>query len=167
MRYSRLIAFLFVIASFGWLVAFGQAPGATSQATVVTQNLSPAQPLTAQTQQQNPSPDLRPPADPDFGEAWRHLKIQVQQGRQLKPRPFRPPGPEVDPGIRLSRGPGNACGAIVSYNFSPGENPELESVTTCTPSDGIRTLRTHDQDADKKSQPPLQQKTNFVAGPAR
>jgi hypothetical protein len=166
MRYSRLIAFSFVIASFGWLAAFAQTQGTSvSQAPAATQDPSPAQPPSAQPQQRNSSPDMRQPKALDLEPALQRL--QVQRQRQLKPAPFRPPGPEVDPGMRLSRGRGNGCGAIVSYNFSPGESPELESVTTCTPSDGIRTLRTHDQDADKKSQPPLLQKTNFVAEPAQ
>src|SRR5262249_31249217 len=139
MQYSRLIAFLFVIASFGWLAAFGQNQGSSaSQAPAATQDSSPAQPPSAQPQQRNSSPDMRQPKGLDLEPALRRFRIQVQRQRQLKPAPFRPPGPEVDPGIRLSRGRGNACGAIVSYNFSAGENPELKSVTTCTPSDGIR-----------------------------
>jgi hypothetical protein len=35
----------------------------------------------------------------------------------------------------------NVCGAIVSYNFSAGNNPQLESVTTCTPSNAVTTQR--------------------------
>ncbi|HEX7286874.1 MAG TPA: hypothetical protein VF532_11875 [Candidatus Angelobacter sp.] len=36
----------------------------------------------------------------------------------------------------------NVCGSIVSYNFSPGTDPQLESVTTCTPSNAVTTTRT-------------------------
>lgn len=43
---------------------------------------------------------------------------------------------ELDRGIRL-RGGSNTCGAIVSYNFSQGANPRLESITTCTPSNAV------------------------------
>jgi hypothetical protein len=35
----------------------------------------------------------------------------------------------------------NVCGSIVSYNFSAGTNPQLESVTTCTPSNAVASKR--------------------------
>jgi hypothetical protein len=48
----------------------------------------------------------------------------------------------VDPGIYARQIDGaNVCGAIVSYNFSAGANPQLESVTTCTPSNAVTTQR--------------------------
>ena len=63
------------------------------------------------------------------------------------------PEHSVDPGIFLRRAAGNFCGSIVSYNFSPGDNPQLESVTTCTPADGIVTRRA--LGIDKKPPAPL------------
>ena len=47
---------------------------------------------------------------------------------------------DLDRGIYLSAA-GNLCGSIVSYNFSPGENPQLESITTCTPSNRVTSKR--------------------------
>lgn len=35
----------------------------------------------------------------------------------------------------------NVCGSIVSYNFSLGANPQLESVTTCTPTNAVTSKR--------------------------
>ncbi|MGH9567299.1 MAG: hypothetical protein ACRD4I_15065 [Candidatus Angelobacter sp.] len=47
-----------------------------------------------------------------------------------------------DSGIYLNRGAGSTtCGSIVSYNFSPGDHPQLESITTCTPSNAVATKR--------------------------
>ena len=57
------------------------------------------------------------------------------------PRRDRGPG-SFDDGIYLRQVDGaNVCGAIVSYNFSSGENPQLESVTTCTPTNAVRSMR--------------------------
>jgi hypothetical protein len=56
-----------------------------------------------------------------------------------------PPQGSFDRGIyaRNLAGAGDEmCGSIVSYNFSEGENPRLESVTTCTSSSTIKALRT-------------------------
>lgn len=71
------------------------------------------------------------------------------------------PNADFDPGIRLNTtGPGVAmCGSIVSYNFSAGERPKLESVTTCTPSNTVITRRALGKDA--KPQGPQLQKTAF------
>ncbi len=69
--------------------------------------------------------------------------------------------PQLDPGIRLKHHAGNSCASIVSYNFSPGDNPELESVTTCTPADAVTTRRA--QDKRKKPSAPLFQTTEYSA----
>lgn len=45
-----------------------------------------------------------------------------------------------DRGIYLSAA-GNVCGSIVSYNFSAGENPRLQSITTCTPATRVASKR--------------------------
>lgn len=48
----------------------------------------------------------------------------------------------IDDGIYLRQTDGaNVCAAIVSYNFSSGENPRLESVTTCTPANAVTSKR--------------------------
>lgn len=49
--------------------------------------------------------------------------------------------------------------SIVSYNFSQGEAPKLESVTTCTPSTTVVTRRA--RGVEKKPQGPQLQKTAF------
>jgi len=50
--------------------------------------------------------------------------------------------PAPDGGIYLQHVDGaNMCASIMSYNFSPGDNPQLESVTTCTPTDTQATKR--------------------------
>jgi hypothetical protein len=160
MQYFRLIAFLLALASFGMLAAFGQTPG-----TPAPQAPTAAQPPTAQTPQPNPSPNMQAPAAPDLKRRWRPIKVKLVTGRRLqliKQLPDQPLDPQIDQGIFL-RAAGNMCGSIVSYNFSRGDNPELQSVTTCTPSDAVRTLRTRDQ--DQKPQAPLLQKTTYSPGP--
>jgi hypothetical protein len=70
------------------------------------------------------------------------------------------PSPRLeDPGIYIRRasGTGTFCGAIVSYNFSQGENPRLESVTTCTSADRVTTRRTEGEDEQKVIVPHLVQ----------
>jgi hypothetical protein len=47
---------------------------------------------------------------------------------------------DFDRGIYLGAA-GNICGSIVSYNFSSGENPQLESITTCTPANRVTSKR--------------------------
>lgn len=52
------------------------------------------------------------------------------------------PDRSFDSGIYLRQaGDSGACGSIVSYNFSQEANPQLESVTTCTPLDDVATRR--------------------------
>lgn len=47
-----------------------------------------------------------------------------------------------DRGIYARQADGaNVCGSIVSYNFSPGANPRLENVTTCTPTSAVTSKR--------------------------
>ena len=71
--------------------------------------------------------------------------------------------PRIDPGIRLKTGTGNVCGSIVSYNFSPGESPQLESVTTCTPADKVTTRRAWGN--DKRPPAPLFRTTELSTSP--
>ena len=46
------------------------------------------------------------------------------------------------------------CAAIMSYNFTPGDNPELKSVTTCTPARPNSVYRT-DHENRKRPQVPV------------
>ena len=48
------------------------------------------------------------------------------------------------------------CAAIMSYNFTPGDNPELKSVTTCTPARPNSVYRTHHENKNRPPTPSLQ-----------
>lgn len=62
--------------------------------------------------------------------------------QDLAARPISPQRGDFDRGIYVNAaGSGNLCGSIVSYNFSAGENPQLESITTCTPANKVVTKR--------------------------
>jgi hypothetical protein len=161
MRLLKVAVFSLLASSLMPLTASSQSSQSLdSEATKTSKSSSAQQPS-----------QLTPPSSGDF---LRHLFTQQNTGQgstapQLAPaprfkikvlprgksHPFRqlpdvPPNP--DPGIylrseaRLS----NMCGTIVSYNFSMGENPHLESVTTCTPS-GIAESR---RAQGEKNKPP-------------
>lgn len=67
----------------------------------------------------------------------------------------RSPG-DFDNGIYLKKRAGNGiCGAIMSYNFSPGENPTLQNITTCTPVNPEAPLRTGHEKQPKPPGPQL------------
>ncbi|HYX53960.1 MAG TPA: hypothetical protein VE783_10960 [Candidatus Limnocylindrales bacterium] len=92
------------------------------------------------------------------------MKVQVaKQGdpalSQNTPLLMEKPDRSFDRGIYAqSSGTGSRmCGAIVSYNFSPGENPQLQSVTTCTPSDAVVPQRARQQKPLKSPTPQLLQ----------
>lgn len=96
--------------------------------------------------QQIPTPQSSPSAQPvqsfEFKTDISKLKIQVagKSGPLHANEPtflMQKPDTTFDEGIYAQRTGGNMCGAIVSYNFSPGMNPYLESVTTCTPSNAV------------------------------
>ena len=65
---------------------------------------------------------------------------------------------KLDPGIYLPRYAGGTsmCAAIMSYNFTPGDNPKLESVTTCTPARPHSVYRTNDENKKRPQGPVLQ-----------
>jgi hypothetical protein len=67
---------------------------------------------------------------------------------------------DFDRGIYLGAA-GNICGSIVSYNFSQGENPELESITTCTPANRVTSKRARGR------QPQPQTRRAFLMGVAQ
>jgi hypothetical protein len=77
----------------------------------------------------------------------RALRERVEGMRRQQLVAGNPPEPN-DPAGSLDRGiyarqvdGANVCGAIVSYNFSVGADPQLESVTTCTPSNAVVSKR--------------------------
>jgi hypothetical protein len=47
------------------------------------------------------------------------------------------------------------CAAIMSYNFTPGDNPELKSITTCTPARPNSVYRTEDENRKRPQAPSL------------
>jgi hypothetical protein len=49
----------------------------------------------------------------------------------------------------------SVCAAIMSYNFTPGDNPELKSVTTCTPARPNSIYRTDDENRKRPQAPAL------------
>ena len=65
---------------------------------------------------------------------------------------------KLDPGIYLpTYADGqSSCAAIRSYNFTPGDNPKLESVTTCTPARPHSVYRTNDENKKRPQGPVLQ-----------
>jgi hypothetical protein len=73
------------------------------------------------------------------------------------PKMVQPPNmiqrPNFDQGIYLpTYADGQStCAAIMSYNFTPGENPQLKDVTTCTSARPNSVYRTDDE---RKKRPP-------------
>jgi hypothetical protein len=55
------------------------------------------------------------------------------------------------------------CAAIMSYNFTPGDNPTLKNVTTCTPARPNSVYRTDDENRKRPPTPSLQ----LISGPQR
>jgi hypothetical protein len=49
----------------------------------------------------------------------------------------------------------SVCAAIMSYNFTPGDNPQLKSVTTCTPARPNSIYRTDDTHKKRPPAPAL------------
>lgn len=47
------------------------------------------------------------------------------------------------------------CAAIMSYNFTQGDNPKLKSVTTCTPARPNSVYRTDDENKKRPPTPSL------------
>jgi len=89
---------------------------------------------------------------------WTQTSSTTQAQSQEKTQHH--PNMDFDRGIRLAPAAGEAmCGSIVSYNFSQGEAPTLESVTTCTPATTVVTRRARGKDT--KPQGPQLQKTVF------
>jgi hypothetical protein len=96
-----------------------------------------SEPAAAQAPSSQPAP-AQDPAQPM--PRWRFDRVPVQKSN---PDAKQLPEMRVDPGIYLrpSAGLDSRCAAILSYNFSPGENPLLQSITTCTPASSVRILK--------------------------
>ena len=158
-----LAGFLLTLALFLPLAFAQDSQQQGSQKPQTPQAQQPTQPA------QPPSGEfLRNPfAPPTGGQSspepqWRDRKFRIilvpGRGVNKKFRQFQNPQPlhqgPIDPGIYLPRsaGLGNVCGSIVSYNFSPGDNPKLESVTTCTPAGIVESRRAGD---DEEKKPPV------------
>lgn len=144
MNQLRFAAFMFLFGAPFWLCALGQssqepttpAPASTG---VTIKSLPPRNaapdPVTSQ------SPDegawLRPwvPIEPKTSQApTRLFPVQRLHMFRLRGNGNRSPNPNLDRGILLPRpSAANDCSSIVSYNFSLGDNPQLENITTCTP----------------------------------
>ncbi len=171
MNQLRFAAFLFSFATLLWLSALGQ----TSQGPT-TPTTPPAGVTIQSLPALNTAPDASVPSQqrPDDG-AWRRpfvvpiepkksqtptLLFPIQGSPKFRLRAYgnRSPNPNLDRGIFMPHpSAGNGCGSIVSYNFSPGDNPQLESITTCTPSDAVATRRAEGE--GKKPSTPQIQKT--------
>jgi len=82
---------------------------------------------------------------------------------RVQPVGQAPGGQLLDRGIVIRPAGGNMCGSIVSYNFSAGPNPQLMSVTTCTPTNTI-ILRRTEKPKGKQPLGPQMMKTNLVLG---
>jgi len=170
MRLLRLALFFLLVSALVSLPASGQGsssqqtPNATpSQAPQAQQPSQPAQPPSGDfvrnpfTQQTAGESSGAPELKRNPG-----LRIQVPQSRRrLNHRTWAPPNVLSDPGIYLRKSEllGNACGSIVSYNFSTGDNPRLESITTCTPAGIVQSRRAGHE--DKKPPAPAVMRTSY------
>ena len=181
--FLSLIVFLIVLLS----------PSSSGQSTQPSQtpNLSPSSPQQSEVGPipDGARPASQPPATNYNASPGQRPKIRflqrVQPRKPLKLLPDPPLVPGVsgqrvadsfdgalpgqpfqrspDPGIVLNRGTGNVCGSIVSYNFSLGDNPQLESVTTCTPAGKVTTRRAWGK--DKMPPAPLFRTTELSTSP--
>jgi hypothetical protein len=96
------------------------------------------------------------------------FQLQGQLPRYLGQLPRyqeTPPRGDFDRGIyvRKPAARDESCASIISYNFSVGENPQLESVTTCTSASTTNSLRTRGK--DKKPPAPLFKTTDLKTVP--
>jgi len=93
--------------------------------------------------------------------AWTQTSSTPQSAtNQFQEESQHHPNTDFDQGIRIKPAGEAMCGSIVSYNFSQGEAPKLESVTTCTPSTTVVPRRARGE--GMKPQGPQLQKTAFT-----
>lgn len=131
----RFLKSSFALLSFAILLAgFSVAQNQTLPQSNQPATSQPAPPDSAKPPAQNSAPEFKLFPAPRF---------QYNAPRRtLDPASLPRPQEIPDRGIYLRHPDGtNMCASIVSYNFSPGDNPQLESVTTCTPANTQATKR--------------------------
>jgi hypothetical protein len=123
-----------------------RATAVTAQQPGSAQEKSPAKAGTAQQAGQDSSG--RAQSDQTAKITIESLQKAIQEAREREHLPpyqllsGKSSSDSFDGGIYLRQTEGaNVCAAIVSYNFSSGENPRLESVTTCTPGNAVTSKR--------------------------
>jgi hypothetical protein len=104
-----------------------------------------------------PSTDSQPAFQlpkPDANAAQKHLTVIAPQKNDSMEMLQRR---KLDKGIYLpTYADGKSmCAAIMSYNFTPGDNPVLKSVTTCTPARPNSVYRTDDENRQRPQTPSL------------
>jgi len=158
MEPSEVYMSLLRLAAYSTLFGYVLVQSAYTQATHPATNQNPTALSTAQTHGALEPFTLAPANPPRFQFPARKpsgdFNLLVQLPRYQK----TPPQGEFDRGIYLRKG-GGGCISIISYNFSPGENPQLENVTTCTPANITKALRARGK--DKKPVAPLFQTTDL------
>jgi len=158
MRLLRLLVFFLFVTGLGLLSCFAQTSTpqnaqtpATSQTPPAQQPAQPPSGIVRNPFAQQPAGPAAPQLAPDPG----RLRILVAPRERLhKKRLEQLPDVPPDPGIymrRSARFNGDVCGSIVSYNFSKGDNPHLESVTTCAPAMVQEGMRANEE---QKPTPP-------------
>jgi len=152
----------FRLAAFSILFGCALALSAYAQATQHGAGQNPTAPPTAQTPGLPEPFTLAPAKPPRFQLPARKPSVDrnfvVHEPRYQE----TPPEGEFDRGIyvRKPAASGNeSCASIISYNFSAGENPRLESVTTCTSTSMTNALRARGK--EKKPVAPLFQTTDL------
>jgi hypothetical protein len=152
-----LLRFVVIAALFGCVVAVS----AQTTQPVPDQGSAAAQtaPAPGATEPHTIFPAKPPRFQFPAGKPSQNFRILGQLRRQLKPTP---PQGDFDRGIyamQLAPAGEEICGSIMSYNFSEGEHPQLESVTTCTSASTVKSLRAHGK--DKKPVAPLFKTTDL------
>lgn len=77
------------------------------------------------------TPFVLPPRIKSESQPFGPMPRMVVQRRELDPKQLARQA-TGDPGI-FAQNPSSVCGAIITYHFSKGSSPQLESITTCTP----------------------------------
>jgi hypothetical protein len=152
----KLLRLTVVTALFGCVVVLS----ASAQTTQPAQDQGSAAAQTAPAPGATDPYMIFPAKPPRFqlpaGKPFQNFR---QLRRQLKPTP---PQGDFDRGIyamHLAPTGEEMCGSIMSYNFSEGEHPQLESVTTCTSASTVKSLRARGK--DKKPVAPLFKTTDL------
>ncbi len=136
MRFFKSSFVLIVLAIFFASLSAAQSHSPTQPKQPAAQS-QPANPGSAKPPAQNSAPEFKlfPVPQYQYTGPRRTIDQNSAQPQQIVP----------DRGIYLKHPDGaNMCASIMSYNFSPGDNPQLESITTCTPVNTQATRRTQE-----------------------